>query len=99
MVRANECQKTVNVMLIAPAEGQVVGDDDAALRNGAFENYPIRLADEPFVGHCPHITAARSETSHHLRADVFIGQKRVLERLHAVIFSSQVCSPLRASAA
>jgi hypothetical protein len=81
------------------AERQVVRNDDAGLGSGAFEDGAISLADEPFVSYRPHITAARSETSHHFGADVFIGQKRVLERPHAVIFSSQVCSPLRASAA
>lgn len=82
-----------------PAEGKVMREDDASLGDSSPENVSIRSANESFLGCCVHATAARSKTSDDIGSDVLIGKKRILERLHAVIFSSQVCSPLSTPAA
>jgi hypothetical protein len=82
------------------AEGQVVGDDDTALTGCAFKNINIRTANQLLVPCGPYIAAARTKSCHDVGSDVLVRrQKRKVERLHARIFSSQVCSPLSASAA
>ena len=77
-------------------ESEVVRDNDAASLHGAVEDVFVRRANEAFVSHCLHVTSAISQASDNVRADVLIGEKRELERLHAVILSSQVCSPFSA---
>lgn len=73
--------------------------DDAPLGSRAFENFYIWSTNELFLVGCPHVAVAGSKAFDDVWADVFIGEKRELERLHAVIFSSQVRSPLRTPAA
>ncbi len=52
-----------------------------------------------FLGSCADVAAAYSETGDDIWADILVGEQGALERLHAVILNSQVCSPLSASAA
>jgi hypothetical protein len=49
--------------------------------------------------HGAQIAAARSEAFNDVRSDVHVCLEGEVERLHAVILSSQVCSPLSTSAA
>ena len=74
-------------------------DDDATLADRQFENVYIRPASELlFVGGA-NVAAARPKAFDHVWSDVVVGKKREVERFHAVILSSQVCSPLSTSAA
>ena len=55
--------------------------------------------EQMFVTGAADITAADSEPLDDVRNDVFVCEEWEIERLHAVILSSHVCSPLSASAA
>lgn len=72
-------------------------NDDAALADRPFENVYVRSANQSLFFGCAHVAAARSKAADDIGSDVLVGQSRVFERLHAVIFSSQVCSPLSCS--
>ncbi len=83
---------------VAP-EGQVVRDDDPVLTCGVFEEVCIGPTEQMFIAGAADITAADSQPVDDVRNDVFVCEEREIERLHAVILSSHVCSPLSASAA
>lgn len=55
--------------------------------------------EQMFVAGATDITAADSEPLDDVRNDVLVCEEGEIERLHAVILSSHVCSPLSASAA
>lgn len=74
-------------------------DDDAALACGTFEHIEVRLADQLLVPGGSQIVASSAEASNNLWSDVLVCQEREVERRHAVILNSQVCSPFSASAA
>jgi hypothetical protein len=76
-----------------------VGEDDAPLRGGAFEYFDVRPANQLFVPRRSKVETSCSKTSDDVGGDVFVCQQREVERRHAVILSSQVCSPFSASAA
>ena len=52
-----------------------------------------------FFGSGPQVEASRSQAFNNVRTDVLVDEEGKVERLHAVILNSQVCSPLSASAA
>jgi hypothetical protein len=76
-----------------------VRDDDPALTCGVFEEVCIGPTEQMFIAGAADITAADSEPLDDVRNDVFVCEEGEIERLHAVILSSHVCSPLSASAA
>ena len=55
--------------------------------------------EQMFIAVATDITAADSEPLDDVRNDVLVCEEGEIERLHAVILSSQMCSPLSASAA
>ena len=67
--------------------------------NGSRKDVLVRRSGKPLVNDGPNVAAAFLETRYYARADVLVSQEGKRERLHAVILSSQVCSPLSASAA
>ena len=71
----------------------------SAASDCALENILVRRPDESLVHDRPDIAAAGSKTRNDVRADVLVSEKWILKRLHAVILSSQVCSPFSAWAA
>jgi hypothetical protein len=73
--------------------------DDATLTRGAFETLRVRPAEQSFLRGRAQIAAARSKTLNNVRSDVLVGKEGEIERLHAVILSSHVCSPFITSAA
>lgn len=81
------------------AETEVVGDDDASLPCCSFENLSVRSTNQPFFGSGPQVEASRSKAFNNVRTDVLVDEEGKVERLHAVILNSQVCSPFSASAA
>ena len=81
------------------AEREVVGHNDSALLNGQRNHVLVRRSGEPLIDDRPNVAAAFLETRYDARADVLVSQDGERERLHAVILSSQVCSPLSARAA
>ena len=83
---------------VAP-EGQVVRDDDPVLTRGVFEELRIASTEQMFVAGTADVAAADSQPLDDGRNDVFVCEEGEIERLHAVILSSHVCSPLSASAA
>jgi hypothetical protein len=76
-----------------------MGDDHTSLVCCAFENIDIGPANQPFLPGRPQITTACAESVDDVRSDVLVWKQGKVERLHAVILSSQVCSPLSTSAA
>ena len=74
-------------------------DDDASLTRCTFENLNIRSTNQTFFRDRAQIAAARSEAFNDVWSDVLVCEEGEVERLHAVILSSQVCSPLSTSAA
>ena len=72
---------------------------DTILTCRAFENINVRTANQLLVPCRAHIATKRAKTRHDIGSDVLVCQQREVERLHALIFSAQVCSPFRASAA
>ena len=83
---------------VAP-EGQVVRDNDPVLTRGVFEELCIASTEQMFVAGAADIATADSQPLDDVRNDVFVCEEWKIERLHAVILNSQVCSPLSASAA
>ena len=81
------------------AKGQVVGEDDTPLCGGAFEYFDVRPANQLFILCGSKVETSGAQTNDDVGSDVFVCQQREVERRHAVIFSSQVCSPFSASAA
>jgi hypothetical protein len=80
-------------------EAEVMGYDDAALRRRPFKNLSIRSTNQMFFGGRVNIAAATSEAFDNVWTDVLVHEKGKIERVHAVIRNSQVCSPFSASAA
>jgi len=76
-----------------------MGDDDATLIRRAFEKLAIRSANQPFVPSGSQVTAAHPKACDNVWSDVLVRKERKVERLHAVMLSSQVRSPLSTSAA
>jgi hypothetical protein len=74
-------------------------NDDASLTRCAFENLNIRSTNQAFFRGRAQVAAARSEAFDDVWTDVLVCQEGEVERLHAVILNSQVCSPLSTSAA
>lgn len=82
-----------------PAEAKVVRDDNASLARRTFENLSIWPTDQTLFRSSAQVAPARSKAFNDVWTDVLICQEGKVERLHAVILSSQVCSPLSTSAA
>lgn len=74
-------------------------DDNPVLTCGVFEEVCIATTEQMFIAGAADITAADSQPLDDVRNDVLVCEKREIERLHAVILSSHVCSPLSTSAA
>ena len=76
-----------------------MGDDDPAQAGCLFEHMIVRMTNQSLVPGGAHIATARPKSCHDIGSDVLVCQQREVERLHALIFSAQVCSPFNASAA
>ena len=76
-----------------------MGHDDATLIGRAFEKFTIRSTNQSFVPGGSQVTAAHPKACDDVRSDVLVRKEGKVERLHAVMLSSQVCSPLSTSAA
>ena len=76
-----------------------MSDDDAPLVAGVVQDVCIRPTNQAFVPRGTQVTAASAKADSDGGSDVLVGKQRKIERLHAVMHSSQVCSPFRASAA
>ena len=74
-------------------------DDDTALSSGTFEHLDVWPANQLFVPYGSKVETSRLQASDDVRSDVLVCQEREVERRHAVMLSSQVCSPFNASAA
>ncbi len=81
------------------AEGDVVCHDDPTLAGCVFEHMNVRMANKMLVPCGAYIATTRPKSYHDIGSDVLVCQQREVERLHALIFSAQVCSPFNASAA
>ncbi len=77
-------------------EREVMRNNYASLRHGAFKHVFVSSTDEFLVSGCADVAAAIPKTGDNIRSDVLISEKGELERPHAVILNSQVCSPLSA---
>jgi hypothetical protein len=64
-----------------------------------FKEICIGPTEQLFIAGAADITAADSQPLDDVRNDVFVCEVGEIERLHAVILNSHVCSPLSASAA
>lgn len=80
-------------------EGQVMRDDDTALSSRTFEYLDIWPANQLFLADGSKVETSCPQASDDVRSDVLVCQEREVERRHAVMLSSQVCSPFSASAA
>ena len=81
------------------AEAEVVGDDHSPLTGCSIENLSVRSTNQPLLSSGAHVESPHSKAFNNARTDVLVDEKRKVERLHAVILNSQVCSPFSASAA
>jgi hypothetical protein len=80
-------------------EHEIVGDDDPVLRRGTIEHSTISAADQPLLLDGSDVATPRAQAVDRRRGNVLVAEQRETEQLHAVVFSSQTCSPLRTLAA
>jgi len=76
-----------------------VSNDHAPLARRTFENVNVWTANQLLVPCGAHIAAPFAEARYDIGSDVLVREEGEVEGLHARMFSSQVCSPLSASAA
>lgn len=65
----------------------------------ALEDFSVRPAHESLLVDGAYLSATAAEAEHHVRSQILVGKQRKLERLHAVVLSSQTCSPFSTAAA
>ena len=81
------------------AKSKVVSDDDPALRGGALQDVTVCSSEQVLIVRRANVKSSRAKTGDDVRADVLVSEKGEVERFHALVVSSQTCSPLSTSAA
>ena len=80
-------------------EVAIVSDDNAAIGMGVLQDLVVGLAIQRVIEDALHVSAALPQPTDDIGVNVFVGQKRIGEQLHADTRRAQTCSPFNASAA
>lgn len=77
----------------------IVGDDDALQTGGDSKNSEVTLAAQTNILYSLHIQLPTSQPLHDRWVNVFIGQERILQRIHAASSPTSTRSLRTAAAA